>query len=368
MLPKDAKIFSADDHINEPPNLWQDRVPAGLRDKAPHVVRDPKEGDCWVVDGVKGRSIAMSALAGLKFEEFIDEGLTYDTIRKGGFDPSERLKDMDTDGLEGTVMYGGNMAMRIKDPQLRLHCVRAYNDWMAEFCSVNPKRLVGVAMIPVTEPDEAPRELRRAAKIGLKGALIEYYMMAKPVGDPAFYPLWEATQELDIPLSFHISGVNRPRTIDYMDTAPGVAEAFMATIPLQHDEILATLIYSGVLQEFPKLKVMMAEGGIGWLPYLVERMDVSFRRRRYWAKSVLKEPPSEFFKRNIYASFMEDKVGVGLRHTIGLEKIMWSSDYPHGDTTWPNSLEYVKDHFGNVPEGDTRKIIHDNAVKLFGVK
>ena len=359
-----TKIFSADDHVNEPPDLWTSRLPKAMHERGPHVVRDPKKGDCWVVEGNMRGPITMSALAGRKFEEFVLEGLTYDTIRRGGFDPVARMADMDIDGLEGTVIYGGGMAIGIQDKALRLASIKAYNDWLAAFCAVNPKRLAGAAMLPVTDPEEVAGELRRTAKMGIKGALVEFHRMAKPLGDPVFKPLWAMAQELGVPLSFHIGGV---RGMTYTDTAPGSAEAFMAIVPMQHDEILATIIFSGILQEFPRLKIVMAEGGIGWLPYLMERMDISWRRRRHSFNSVVKTPPSEFVKRNVWASFMEDKVGIMLRHVLGVDKIMWSSDYPHGDTTWPDSLKYIDDHFKGIPEAETRKIIHDNTVQVFNI-
>ncbi|MBI3743792.1 MAG: amidohydrolase [Chloroflexi bacterium] len=357
------RIVSADDHVEEAKDTWQKRVAAPLRDRAPRVVRTPA-GDAWVIDGKQGGTMGLGVQGGKKFEDYRASGETYETIRPGAFDPVERLKDMDIDGVDAQTLYP-NTALSvfgIDDLNLQLACLRAYNDWLSEFCSTNPKRLLGIGLVPTDEPGETTKELRRFAKLpGMRGALLPTYPHGEPLNSEVYDPFWAAAQDLGLPVHIHL------RTGKGFSLKPGRGSmpAYLTIGSLANYEALATIVWSGILEKFPRLNFVSVEGNIGWLPYFLEKADTVYKRHRYWTKSDLPKPPSEYFHRQVYATFIEDKAGVALRHMIGIDNLMWSSDYPHTDTTWPHSQKYITDHFQGVPEGEKRKMVVENAARLY---
>ena len=328
------RIISADSHVNPPKDLWVRDVPTSLKDRAPRVESTP-QGDFWIVDSQVGGAIGLDSSAGRKPEEYRPAGLTYKDMRPGAYDPKARLEDMDTDGVYAEVLYfGGPVTNLVKDPELRGFIVRRYNDWMLELSKAAPTRLVGLAHIPLLDINEGMNELRRVAKLGLRG--------------------------------FHIVG---PRNANVQATlqnpTPGVKETFIAIAPMSICETVSTLVFTGILARHPKLKFVLVECGIGWIPYFVERMDQTFNKHRFWTKSILTEKPSTYWYRQGHATFIQDLAGVAERHRAGLHNIMWSTDYPHSDSTWPKSREVLVEHFKDVPDEERRLIAGANAAKLY---
>jgi predicted TIM-barrel fold metal-dependent hydrolase len=364
-----ARIISADSHVNPPKDLWTRSVPAALRDRAPRVESTP-QGDFWIVDSQISGAIGLDAAAGRKPEEFKAHGLTYKDMRPGSYDPKARLEDMDLDGVDAEVLYfGGPVTQHSKDAALRGFVVRTYNDWMVELSKAAPTRLVGLGHVPLFDLDEAMAELRRIAKLGLRGFHVDPFpdeRGGKPLWDSAYEPFWSLVEETGLPMSFHIVG---PRNANvqatFMNPTPGVKETFIAIAPISICEVVSTLIFTGILERHPKLRFVLVECGIGWIPYFVERMDQTFNKHRFWTKSVITEKPSTYWYRQGHATFIQDLAGVAGRHRAGLRNIMWSTDYPHSDSTWPKSREVLAEHFRDVPDAERDLIAGGNAAALY---
>ena len=207
----DYKIISADDHVEEPRDTWQSRVPAKLRDRAPKVER-LEGGDAWTVDGKVVTRMGLQVQAGKKYEDYKLAGETYESIRPGSYDPHERLKDMDTDGLQAQVLYpnSGFWVFAIDDLELQFACLRAYNDFLADFCHVNPNRLIGIGLVPTDDVEEGIRETQRIAKLGLRGVLLPTFPRGEPLNSKAYDPFWATAQDLVLPVHVHL-GLGDPR-------------------------------------------------------------------------------------------------------------------------------------------------------------
>ena len=365
------RIVSADSHVNPPKDLWTRNAPETLKDRVPRV-ESTDMGDFWIVDSQISGAIGLDSVAGKKPEEFKAFGLSYKDMRPGSYDPTARLADMDLDGVDAEVLYfGGPVTQYPKDPELRRYIVQRYNDWMVDFSNAAPTRLVGLAHVPLVDLDEGIAELGRIAKLGLRGFHCDPFpdeRGGKPLWDAAYEPFWSLIEETGLPLSFHIVG---PRNANvqatFQNPAPGIKETFIAIAPLSIVETVSTLIFTGILERHPKLKFVLVECGIGWIPYFLERMDQTFTKHRFWTKSVITEKPSHYWHRQGYATFIQDLSGVAQRHRAGLRNIMWSTDYPHSDTTWPKSREVLIEHFKDVPLDERRLIAGDNAAALYGL-
>jgi predicted TIM-barrel fold metal-dependent hydrolase len=297
---------------------------------------------------------------------------TYRDARRGGWDPAERLKDMDLDGVEAEVIYTtlGFRQFWFKDAALQRACFRAYNDWLAEYCAYAPKRLAGLALISLYEIDEAVQELQRCRKLGLKGAMIWASPPEdRPYSSPMYDPFWAAAQDLHMPLSLHaITGMGpESQATRAMGREIQLMDRYIRAVT-GADEVkrsLTVFIFSGVLERFPGLKLVSAENNVGWLPCVIQRWDQAQESARYMHPAPLQLKPSEYFQRQIYATFIDDPVGVMHRHAIGVENIMWSSDYPHTASTWPHSQEVIARDFKDVPAEEKWEIVRENVTKLY---
>lgn len=372
------ELISADDHFAEPPDLWTKRLPSKFQDRAPRVERT-QQGDGWRFPGGPWTPLGLGAQAGRKFEDYRYAGVTYEDVRPGVYEPRARLEDLDVDGVWASVIYPttGLGLPRIEDPELHLACARAYNDFCAEFASADPRRLLPVGVIPRTGVDAAVAELKRMRETGLRAALLQ----ALPSG--AVWPsaqderFWATAQEMGVVLHIHIGLSSRTASIPPSDPPPvnpllPILLRGYALIAQGCQDAFAGLIFSGVLERYPTVKWVSVESGIGWIPYYLERWDGVYERQRHWSKLDLPRKPSEYWRRQVYATFEEDKIGVNLavRHPeyVGVENLMWASDYPHGDTTWPNSRQTVRDHFAGMPEEARRKITWENARRLYAIE
>ncbi len=288
----------------------------------------------------------------------------FEEVRSGGWDPDARIKDMEIDGVAAEVLYP-SLAMMLfaydDDGRYQSACFRAYNDWLAEYCSAYPHKLVGVALISTVDIDDAANELKRAAGIGLKGAAISAY---KPdnghYGLPMYDPFWREAESLGMPVSLH----------SYTGGQPLIAVNFLVDYSLATQHVqrsLAFMTLSGVFERFPSLKVVSAENDVGWAGHLLERMDWAHEHKGIrWGKP-LKSLPSEQMRSHVYYTFMRDSAGVLTRNLVGINNLMWCSDYPHDDSTWPESQKVVAEQFKNIPERDRVKITCLNAARLYGL-
>ncbi len=376
----DYRIVSADDHIDLtwlPKDLWQKRVPAQWRDRAPKVA-DTSEGPYWVCDGDRweswgGRRGAAGAQGGrrtaLERGGVLEPGVLRPTTT------SLRLADMDRDGIDATVMYGPIVPLLIRDPGLRRVCYRAYNDWLAEFCATASDRLIGAGLIPIDDPADAAEEVRHLRRAGLRTGMFLAARVETPLWDEAWEPLWAAAAEARLPIGFHLGGGLRtvafsgPKAND-----PGNMGVRVSCSTLQMDEPFAAVVFSGALERHPTLRIVLAETGIGWLPYVLERMDDTYDKfvdaTEYWRAHGglrLKRPPTAYFRQQVWATFQTDHAGLRLLDTLGADRVMWASDYPHADSTWPESRKAIEDNFKDVPPPAQRRILCDNARQLYGL-
>ena len=364
-------IVSADSHINEPPDLFKN-LPKSLQEFAPKVVSLEK-GDAWVMaPGAEPRLISTSAVAGRKKEEYLSKPVTYAEMNKGSFLPEPRLKDMDIDHIDADVMYPGIMRYteRIANPEVRAASCQVYNEWMADFCKYNPSRLQGIGVVPMLDDNNgqnALKGLKEAQKLGLRSVFLSQKESGMPLHHQNADPFWAAAADSGTPISIHIytNPFTRGIPADIM-AIPGTKELGPSTVTMSMAEHLVLMIFGGVFMRHPKLKVVLAEGGIGWIPALLERMDHVFHVHKPYMGSPITELPSVTFRKHCYATFQFDKAGIRLRDLLGVENLMWASDYPHTDTTWPESKKVIDDSFAGIPAADKRMMVCDNAAKLYG--
>ena len=359
-------IFSADSHTMEPADLWLERIDQTFRDRAPRVIKnhEGKPGSFFVAEGLTPFPVGGGFAAGKDPKDLeTNQNVGYEEARPSGWDPVERLKDQDIDGVEGEVLYTtlGMFLFHLKDVNLQWASFRAYNDWMAEFSGHDPKRLIGLGLIAMQDVDQAVRELQRIADKGLRGAMINAAAPGDvPFSDAHFDPFWAAAQDLQMPVSLHIlTGKQNIRL------KKGRVASNMSIIhEVQYS--LTDLIYNGVLERFPGLRLVSAENDIGWVAHYLNRLDISYETLRYIDPTPITMLPSEYFTRQVYATFQDDRPGVLTSQLVGQDNFMWASDFPHRASTWPNSRAIIEQNFADVSEEIKRKITYKNIHRLYG--
>jgi predicted TIM-barrel fold metal-dependent hydrolase len=356
------RIISADDHMDLhvlPPRLFEERLPREWRDRAPRVER--RDGArVWVVDGKAVGSSGSQKGTGIVWA-FEKAGLEDDGYRPA--DPDLRLHDMDLDGVHAQVIYGPPLGLPVRDPGLKDACARVYNDWAAEFNAAAPQRLCLLAYLPTHSPEAAAAEAQRIAKLGHRGAVLGLFESGVPVFDPAWEPLWSIVGEARLPLSFHFGGGT-----SLIRSKPGswMMPAYVSALPLQLDEGLAAMIFCGALERHPGMRLVVAECGIGWLPYFLWRMDLMFDTYNHQTRDyALRARPSEIFREQVFVTFQEDPVGAPMIPQIGSDNVMWASDYPHPNSTFPESKRAVDELIAVTGAEVGRKVTCDNAARLY---
>lgn len=364
------KIISADSHMCEPPSLWVERIDHRFRDRAPRIVKDPdgKKGSFFICENLPPFRVSGAFAAGKTFDKsFMEAGM--ENAIPGGWNPAERIKDMESDGVAAEVLYTtcAFVLFWLDDATLQEACFRVYNDWLAEFCSYAPSRFAGLGLISLFDIEQGRQELERCKKMGLKGAMI---WASPPEDQPyrssAYDSFWATAQELEIPLSLHlVTGKSKHSQQDESN----LVDLYVRMINRPHEiqDSLLTLIFSGVLERFPRLRLVSAEADVAWVPHMLERADKYFRRFKQGYNVTLSLKPSEYFRRQVYATFIDDPMGLKTYHLLGgADNIMWSTDYPHQASTFPHTREFIEREFQGVPEADKRKIVCDNAARLYG--
>jgi predicted TIM-barrel fold metal-dependent hydrolase len=372
----DYPIVDADAHVYEPPEVWQARMPARLRERAPKVLRTD-EGDVWSFDdGARLRPVGLMAAAGQSYLDFRPSGLTYEAIRPGHFEPAARLGDMDADGIHVQLLYPSvceeGARMFGDERELQLACVRAYNEWLLEFCGAGQGRLFGHAVIPATGVADAVAELEWALRAGYRGVLISTFPSGSVDPSPDDDPFWARAQEAHVPVALHIGSFHADRPVrrrrfepDAVLPRAATSKSGANTVPL-----VARMIFSGLFERLPRLCALLVEANIGWIPAMLEQTDDMFLRYRWFTRTAASQAtmPSRVFHRNVWATFMIDTVGIELRHRLNIDHLMWSTDYPHTGTDWPNSRVTIARLFRGVPRDDVRKMLHGNCKALYGLE
>ena len=360
-------IISADSHITEPPDTYTARIEPRFKDRAPHVVRDPKRGDLFVIEGIdKPIPMGLVAAAGKPAEELSKFGARFDDMHRGGWDPEARLADQARDGVAAEVLYPtvGMMLCNHPDVDFKQACFDAYNLWIAEYCATHPDRLIGVGQTAVRSVADGIRDLERIKALGLRGVMMPGNPGVADYDDPMYDPLWEAAAGLGLPLSFHILTSQQ----DTFRVRGPKINAFMSIIRGCQD-IIGTFIFSGVFERQPRLRLVCVEADAGWVPHFMYRMDHAWERHRYWLTGgPLTRLPSEYFREHIYATFQDDWVAFQVKDLCNIRRLMWANDFPHSDSTWPNSQAVLAKQAGHLTEEERDLILHDNVAELYGLE
>jgi predicted TIM-barrel fold metal-dependent hydrolase len=367
----DYGIISADSHFVEPPKMWAERLDRKFRDRAPHTVHglNGKEGEFFVCENITPTPVAGFFGAGVKSEDVAAHNRKgFDSAPASVWDPAARLKDQDLDGVQAEVIYTsmGMPLYGLNDVELRAACFSAYNDWAVEYCSHAPKRLLPLGLITLENIDAAVKELTRIGKKGIKGAMIWAEAPdERPYSHHDYDPFWAAAQDLNMPLSLHILTGRKGMGVDFFSNNIVLQ---VATLHHEVERSLAVFVLGGVLERFPRLTIVSAENDVAWMAYFMWRMDMAQDRLGGLTSTKLTLKPSEYIKRQVYATFINEPVFISELHRYGPDNIMWSSDYPHLAATFPRSQQFISETFGSLTPEQKRKIVHDTAARVYGLE
>ena len=362
-------IISSDSHITEPPGTYIDRIDKKYKDTAPRLVHDEKKGDLFVIDGLKHPvPMGLVAAAGKKAEELTAFGVKFEDLHRGGWDPDARLADQDRDGVSAEVIYPtvGMLLCNHRDYDYKKACFDAYNEWIAEYCAAHPDRLIGTGQTAMRSVDEGIADVRKMKDLGLRGVMMPGNPQVADYDDPIYDPFWQATLDMQMPLSFHIL-TSRSDVVGAAPRGPKI-NGFLSIIRGNQD-IMGTFIFGGVFERNPELKIVCVEADAGWVPHYMYRMDHAYDRHRYWLKpgQALSKKPSEYFSEHIYTTFQDDWVAFRMKDLCNPRRLMWANDFPHSDSTWPWSQELLAKHTAHLTQEEKDWILHDNVAELYGL-
>lgn len=367
------KLVSADSHIAEPPDLWTKRIDSRFRDRAPRVLF-LGDGDYFSLDNAhppkEGSEHGVGLLATKRKytnPENYDFGFNgrWKDVPEAGYDPDARIKELDREGIEAELIYTsfGLRMYGLPDREFRYACFRAFNDWLAEFCAAAPKPLFGIAMIPTDDPDRDVKELERCAKMGMRGVMLS---IAQESGeayiDKRFEKLWTAAAALKMPVSLHVAASET----SFRATGNMWSDFSCGFTPTMYS--ITSMIFSGLFDRHPTLKVLSVENDASWALAVLERMDDRWQHDKAWAwgdAMTSGRKPSQIFHDQIACTFMRDRTAILNREIIGAKNIMWGSDYPHFDGAWPNSGSTLEKQFSGIPVADQIKIGRTNAIEMY---
>jgi predicted TIM-barrel fold metal-dependent hydrolase len=359
-------VISADSHVTEPPTTYIDRIDPRFRDRAPHMVRDPKLGDIFVIDGMdKPIPMGLIAAAGKEARDLARFGARFEDMHRGGWDARARLGDQDRDGVAAEIIYPtvGMMLCNHPDVDYKKACFDAYNLWIAEFCAAHPHRLLGIGQTAMRSVPEGIDDLQAIKALGLRGAMLPGNPAVSDYDDPIYDPFYEMAVALELPLSFHILTSQQ----DTFKARGPKLNAFMAIIRGCQD-IVGTFVLGGVFERHPRLRVVCVEADAGWVPHYMYRMDHAWERHRYWLTAApLSRRPSEYFRENVYTTFQDDWVAFRVKDLCNIRRLLWANDFPHSDSTWPRSQELLREQAAHLSEEERNLLVHDNVAALYGL-
>jgi len=388
------RIVSADAHVLEPPHIWETWLPAQYQDRAPKLVKDFEGGDAWQFAGSPDPDpIGLVTTPGLPWDQFRWTGVTYEQARDGCYDGKARLADMDIDGVDAEILFPpqrtiGHFLGADDDDFVRAG-VDAYNNFLwDEFCAHDRSRLVGMAQMPSTGVDDMIETLRKAKARGFKGVVISCWPSAGDGISDADDAFWAVAEDEQMPVCIHINltgRATRQRTREAQAKAGAGSNTFYGTNDEQKAKAnakavgglagvfamvpntIGQLIFTGVFERFPNLHIPLIETGVGWIPHLLEQMDDRYWRNRSWGNIPMSEPPSFYWYRNLSATFITDRNGIANRNAVGVDNMMWSTDYPHHGNDWPYSRKAINDAMADVSAEDRHKIVAGNAIRIFNL-
>jgi predicted TIM-barrel fold metal-dependent hydrolase len=363
------RLIDSDAHINEPPDLWSSRVSAKYKDRAPRMEHF-EQGDAWVLEGVADPiNFGSNAAAGIPKSQR-SAWKRWEEIYPGGANPKARLAEMDEDLVDAAVLYPtpriSHLVIANPDPEFHLELVMAYNDWLSEYTEHDPSRLGGIMLVPNRGVDAALKEIERVkGRPGVKGFLVGCW----PHGDLNLKtedePVLAAIADSGWPMHIHVSMVNEyPKDIYSPDTiSEGLVMGYLRfrDAPTR----MLQLTESGMLDRVPELRVVLAEVDAGWVPYVKEQIDNRVLRRELGSKLRERRLPSELIDERFYYTYITDHFAIRNRHAVGVERLMWSSDFPHGGSDWPHSVSVIHADFADVPAAERDLILGGNAQRLY---
>ena len=372
MKPEDFILVSVDDHVVEPAGMFEQHLAPQWKARAPRVVHKKDGSDVWVFEGAQIPNIGLNAVVGRPPEEYGMEPTSFDQLRPGTFDIHARVGDMNANGVLAQMCFpsfpgfSGNLFARQADKELALVMLRAYNDWhIDEWAGSYPGRFIPLALPPIWDPKLMGDEVRRVAKKGCHA--MSFSENPEKLGFPSLHnehwdPFWKACNDEGTVVCIHIgSGAGMAFT-----SMEAPVDVMITVQPINIVSCAADLLWSRVLRSFPNLKIALSEGGIGWIPYFLERADYVYQHHHQWTfQDFGKKLPSEVFREHFITCFIDDKTGVANRHRVGIDTITWECDYPHSDTTWPRAPEILAESFVGVSDEDIDKITHQNALRHF---
>lgn len=385
-------VIDVDTHITEPPDLWTSRVASKWHDIVPHIERI-KGRDFWIINGKKGLAPGLVSIAGHAGRPPNDFPATFDDIKPRAYDARARLQHMDEEGIHAQVLYpnvggfGSQNFLSMEDSELKLACVRAYNDFLIEWTSLDPGRLLAVCALPFWDIDASVKEIGRCAALGHRSVLFPSQpqdFRQPALSDPYWDPIWSCAQSLGLPISFHIGGQGQlgvkegefaPR-----GSGPGMGTKakfarYSALAFLGNGLGISEIICGGICHRFPQLNFVSVESGVGWIPAFLESLDWQWQN----AGVDIEHPeyellPSEYFRRQIYACFWFERDMIERTSELYPDNLMYETDFPHPtsmspgpDTIAVHPLEYATEALGNLPEDVIAKLLHDNAARVYGV-
>jgi len=369
---EDLILVSVDDHVVEPPNMFDNHLPDKWKDLAPKSVKRADGTDVWVYEGSEIPNIGLNAVAGRPPEDYNVDPTRYEEIRAGCYDIGERVKDMNRNGVLGSmcfpsfVQFCGQLFSKSKDLEVGLNMLRAYNDWhIDEWCGSYPGRFIPLSIPPIWDPQLMADEVRRVAKKGCHA--VTFSEDPSALGWPNIFqghwdPFFAACQEEGTIICLHIGSSST--MLGLKEGAP--FDVLITMTPLNSMSAATDLLWSDVLRRFPDLKFALSEGGIGWLPYWLERIDYVYQQHRFWTHQDFGDQlPSQVARDHMTFCFISDKAGVDQRHAIGIDNITWECDYPHSDSSWPHSPESVIKQLDGVPDDEVNKMTYENAMRVF---
>jgi predicted TIM-barrel fold metal-dependent hydrolase len=390
------RIVSVDDHVVEPPHVWQKWLPQRFVDAGPRVERkgigamrhigggayeqsfdpDGPPADCWFFEDLVYVHKRHVAAVGFDRDDMTMSPITYDEMRPGCYEPVARIADMDLNWVDASLSFPtfprfcGQTFLEARDRDLGLACVEAYNNWMVEeWCADSGGRLIPLCLIPLWEAGQAAAEVRRNAARGVRAVC--FSEIPPHLGLPSIHsgewdPFFAACAETGTVVCMHIGSSSRmPATSG--DAPPAVAATLSSGNAMAS---LADFLFSGVLVRFPNLTIAYSEGQIGWLPYILERADDVWREHRAWGgvRDIVPEPPSSYFKRQVYGCFFRDRHGLASLADIGVGNVTFETDYPHTDSTWPHTKQVAEEMFAGMPPDQVEMILRGNAIRMLGLK
>jgi hypothetical protein len=368
----DLILVSVDDHVVEPPDLFEGRVSGKVAERAPFIKKLDTGREVWMFEGQPLPNVGLNAVAGRVPEEYGLDPLAFEQMRPGCYDIDERIRDMNVNGVLGSLNFPslagftGQLFYTCDDKAIALELLRAYNDWHVDsWCGAHPGRMIPLAVPPIWDPQLMADEVRRMAAKGCHA--VTFSENPSKLGLPSYHtdhwdPFLAACAETGTVICLHI-GSSSETVITSMD-AP--FDTLITLQPMNIVQCAADLVWSPMFRKFPDLRIALSEGGIGWVPYFLERIDYVYEHHRAWTNQDFGDKlPSQIFNEHILTCFIDDAVGMEVRHHLNADHIHWECDYPHSDSTWPHAPEAAMKYLAGLPDEDINRITHLNAMRNF---